>query len=272
MLSVFGYFFAKFYSEILFNGALQSNTNTLIENYINENLGIIVILSFAFLIVAIIAGSISYVFPAIYLKLYIEKGGSAFETRTIINTYKHNIGKLIIFIICSIIIAIPLVFVFVIAALALAITIVGILLLPLLLGGFLLFYYMALMEYLEGEKGIWESFGYSWTLLMSKFWAAVGSVGLLYLMSYIIQNVVSLIPYLFGMASLFTVDEGTPNTEEVSRVMMIVLLFVFFISFILGAILGTIVQLNQGIVFYSLKEQNENINTKSIIDQIGSGE
>ena len=33
-----------------------------------------------------------------------------------------------------------------------------------------------------------------------------------------------------------------------------------------------ILVINQGIVFYSLKEDNENINTKSVIDQIGSGE
>ena len=53
---------------------------------------------------------------------------------------------------------------------------------------------------------------------------------------------------------------------------MIVMLVVFFITFIVGTILNDITQLNQGIVFYSLKEDNENINTKSVIDQIGSGE
>jgi len=132
---------------------------------------------------------------------------------------------------------------------------------------------MTLMEYLENKKDIWECFGYSWTLLKSKFWAAVGSVGLFYLISYVIQNMVTIIPYLYGMASLFTtVDQGSTSPEDAGGTMMIVMLIIFFISFILGAILGSIVQLNQGIIFYSLKEQNENINTKSIIDQIGSGE
>tara|TARA_R110002049_G_scaffold71664_4_gene184477 strand:+ start:2075 stop:3016 length:942 start_codon:yes stop_codon:yes gene_type:complete len=273
ILSVLGYFFTKFYSDFLFSGILQNNSTTVVDNYINENLGLFIIMVFVFVVVGVTAGIVSYAFPAIYLKLYTEKGGTAFETIDIINTYKANIGKLLVFVICSIIIAIPLLFVFIISGFILMITIIGILMIPLLLAAFMLFYGMTLMEYLENKKGIWDSFGYSWTLLKSKFWAAVGSVGLFYLISYVIQNIVTIIPYLFGMASLFTtVEQGSPSPEDVGGTMMIVMLIVFFISFIMGAILGNIVQLNQGVVFYSLKEQNENINTKSIIDQIGSGE
>lgn len=272
LLAIVGYFFSKFYTEIIFGGILNGNNGgTVIDEYIDQNLGVFVIIVFIFIIIALIAGVVSYAFPAIYLKLYTEKGSNNFTTKDIINTYKTNIGKLLIFVICSIIIAIPLLFVFAICGFVLMITIVGILLIPLLLGAFMLFYSMTLMEYLENKKDIWSSFGYSWKLLTSKFWAAVGSVGLFYLMSYVIQNIITIIPYMFGMASIFTNIEN-PNQEDIGNTMMIVMLFVFFLSFLLGAILGNIVQLNQGIVFYSLKEKNENINTKSIIDQIGSGE
>ncbi len=272
LLAVIGYFFTKFYTEFLFSGLLQGNNGaTILDKYMNENLGLFLVMLFIFIIVALIAGVVSYAFPAIYLKLYNEKEGANFSTKDIINTYKTNTGKLLIFVICSILIAIPLLLVFVITGFVLMITIVGILALPLLLAAFMLFYSMTLMEYLENKKDIWSSFGYSWKLLTSKFWAAVGSVGLFYLMSYVIQNIITIIPYMFGMASIFTNIEN-PNQEEIENTMMIVMLLVFFLSFLFGAILGSIVQLNQGIVFYSLKEQNENINTKSIIDQIGSGE
>lgn len=272
LLAVIGYFFTKFYTEFLFSGLLQGNNSaTILDKYMNENLGLFLVMLFIFIIVALIAGVVSYAFPAIYLKLYNEKEGANFSTKDIINTYKTNIGKLLIFVICSILIAIPLLLVFVITGFVLMITIVGILALPLLLAAFMLFYSMTLMEYLENKKDIWSSFGYSWKLLTSKFWAAVGSVGLFYLMSYVIQNIITIIPYMFGMASIFTNIEN-PNQEDIGNTMMIVMLIVFFLSFLFGAILGSIVQLNQGIVFYSLKEQNENINTKSIIDQIGSGE
>jgi hypothetical protein len=47
---------------------------------------------------------------------------------------------------------------------------------------------------------------------------------------------------------------------------------IFLLTFLVSSILNVIVQINQGVVFYSLKEDNENINTKSDIDLIGSSE
>ena len=77
-----------------------------------------------------------------------------------------------------------------------------------------------------------------------------------------------------SVCSIFTTIEnnGKPDADEISSFMTIMMLLIFFLSFVLGTILNNIVQLNQGIVFYSLKEENENINTKSEIDLIGSGE
>ncbi|MEM9681433.1 MAG: hypothetical protein AAF901_14005, partial [Bacteroidota bacterium] len=154
------------------------------------------------------------------------------------------------------------------------ITIIGLLLFPLLLGGFSLYYQMALMEYLDNKKTIWGSFGYSWTLLGIKFWAAIASAGIFYLMAYVLQNVIALIPYVFGMLSLFTeVKEGSANDpQEVGASVMVLVLIVFFVTFFVSTILNVIVQLNQGIIFYGLKEDKENINTKTVIDQIGTGE
>lgn len=273
ILIIIGYFFTKFYTEVLFGGLINGQSTTTIDDYMNENLVLFVILIIVFIIVALISGIVSYAYTPIYLKLYTEKNGSTFETRDIIAVYKSNIGKLLTYVLCCILIAIPIFIIFIICAFILMITIIGILALPLLLGGFMLFFTMTLMEYLENKKGIWECFAYSWTLLTSKFWAAIGSVGLFYLMSYIAQNVIALIPYFFGMASLFTtIDQGGPSQEDLGSAMTIVMLLVFFLTFIVSAILGNIVQLNQGVVFYSLKEESENINTKSVIDEIGSGE
>jgi len=226
-----------------------------------------------FLIVAIIAGVVSYVFPFIYLKLYNHKGSKNFETRDIIKIYKVNLSKLVIYVLSCLLTSIPMMLLFSICAFLLAITIIGIMALPLLAGAFILFYGMVLMEYIEGEKGIWNCFSYSWDLLKLKFWPAVGSVGLFYLIIYIVQNIISIIPYFFGMASMFTtIDDGGSDVENLGATMTVVMLIVFFLTFFVSIILNNIVQLNQGIVFYSLKETKENINTKSVIDQIGSGE
>lgn len=274
ILMAIGYFISKFYTDIVFGGVLQGNSNTQIEEYMNENFGIFILLMIFFLVVALIAGLISYSYSAIYLKLYAENDGKNFETKEIIQMYKQNLGKLFIFLLCGILLGIPLIFVLGIGAFVLMITIIGILLLPFLAGAFSLFYNMTLMEYIRQERGIWDSFGYAWTLMTSKFWAAIGSVGLFYLMAYVVQNVITMIPYLFFLGDMFTsAQQGENlNPEEVGASLMVMMLVIFFITFIVGIILNNITQLNQGIVFYSLKEDNENINTKSVIDQIGSGE
>ena len=266
ILMAIGYFISKFYTDIVFGGVLQGNSNTQIEEYMNENFGIFILLMIFFLVVALIAGLISYSYSAIYLKLYAENDGKNFETKEIIQMYKQNLGKLFIFLLCGILLGIPLIFVLGIGAFVLMITIIGILLLPFLAGAFSLFYNMTLMEYIRQERGIWD--------MTSKFWAAIGSVGLFYLMAYVVQNVITMIPYLFFLGDMFTsAQQGENlNPEEVGASLMVMMLVIFFITFIVGIILNNITQLNQGIVFYSLKEDNENINTKSVIDQIGSGE
>lgn len=274
ILMVMGYFFSKFYTDFLFGGIIGSNGSNGIDEYINQNAGLFFIMLFLFLTVGLIAGIISYAYVPIYLKLYAKNGNTNFTATDIINTYKANIGKIFLFLLCGIIVAIPTVIFVGLLMFILTITIIGILLLPLVIGGVSLFYQGTLMEYLNNKNGIWESFGYTWTLMSSKFWAAIGSVGIFYLMSYVAQQVISLIPYIFGMVNLFTeIESGVnPNPEEIGKMITIIMLVMFLLTFLVSTFLNLIVQLNQGIVFYSLKEENENINTKSDIDLIGSGE
>ncbi|AOW19436.1 hypothetical protein [Urechidicola croceus] len=272
VLLVLGYFFTQFYTDVLFGGLINGDANAL-DNYMNDNALMVGIIGLLFLIIAIFAGLVSYAYVPIYLKLYSEKDGKNFEVEDIISVYKQNIGKLLVFVLVSLLVFIPLAILVGITMFVLIITMIGILLVPFVIAALMIFYFMALSTYLDGGKGIWESFGNSWVLLKSKFWAVVGTVGLFYIMVYVVQNVVVLIPYMFGMASIFTnIDTINNNPGETANTMKIIMLVIFFLSFIMGAILNNILQLNQGIIFYSLKEENENINTKSIIDQIGSSE
>ncbi|GAA4281009.1 hypothetical protein [Gaetbulibacter aestuarii] len=274
ILSVMGYFFSQFYTEFFKSSiGINGSGSSSFENYINDNLGSFFIFLFLFIILALISGIVAYAFPPIYFQNYLEKGSGNFDTKDLINSYKKNFGKLLIFIITGILVAILLALPVMALVFVLFITIIGIILSPLVLGGIMLFYTMALMEYLQGKRGVWDSFGYSWTLLKSNFFAAVACVGLFYLISYTIQQVLTLIPYFLGLFSIFTsTEQGQLDPGETASTMMFMIMAVFFVSFIVGSILGTVVQVNQGIIFYSLKEKNENIQTKSVIDQIGVSE
>ncbi|WP_204346528.1 hypothetical protein [Psychroserpens algicola] len=273
ILMVMTYFISKFYTDIVFGGFVNGNVNAL-EKYINENSGLFALLFIVFLIIGVVAAIISYAFVPIYLKLYVKHDGKHFSASDIIKSYKHNIGKILVFLICGLLILIPIAIFAGIVSFILSITIIGMLLLPLVVGGVSLFYQGGLMEYLEQKKGIWESFGYFWSLMSRKFWAAIGSVGIFFVMAYLAQMVVTFVPYIFGIVNLFIdVEPGyNPDPTEIQKTMTIILLVIFLLSFIVGSLLNVIVQLNQGVIFYSLKEDNENINTKSDIDLIGEGE
>ena len=271
LLLVIGYFFMKLYTEFLFGSFGNSSVNVM-DEFMNENGLLFAFLAILFVVVALISGVISYAYTPIYLQLYEKNGTNDFSSRNIIAAYKEHLGRLIVFLGSIVLLFIPVVIVVVIFMFVLIITIVGIMFTPLLIGGLMLIFTMALMEYLEAKKGIWECYGYSWTLLSSKFWAAIGSVGIFYFMAYLVQNIPSILIYFIGIINMLTdFNNGAMDTIEVKDSMTVLLLAMFVISFLLGVVLNVIVQLNQAVIFYSLKEGKENIKTKSIIDEIGSG-
>ncbi|NRA92593.1 MAG: hypothetical protein HRU26_07895 [Psychroserpens sp.] len=272
ILMVMAYFFSKFYTEILFGGIIDNNPNAF-EEYMNENAGLFFLLASVFVVVGLISSIISYAYIPIYFKLYAKNDDNNFTAVDIINEYKVHIGAILIFLLSGIVMAFLIVPIAGIISFILVITLIGFLLLPLVIGAVSLLYQGTLMEYLERDKGIWQSFGYSWTLMSSKFWPTVFCVGLFFLMSYIAQNVVAMIPYFAFIIDLVTgVDAETVSPDEINKSASVMMVAIFMLTFIVSTLLNIIVQVNQGIVFYSLKEDQENINTKNDIDLIGSGE
>jgi len=277
ILLVLAYFASKFYREFfnsMLGGGFATSNQLAFEDYMNENAFLIGIFVFAFITIGLVAAIISYAYPPIYLKLYNEHSGSHFNTQDIVSVYKKKVGTLIVFLLASIFTGFLLMIPIAIVGGILILTFIGVLLVPILIGIVMLLYSGTLIEYLEGKKGFFECFGYSWKLITTKFWASVGCVGLFYLMGSIVQQIVTIIPYIFGVASMF-VDIDTAESVDKANIVnsvMILMLVIFILSFIVGIFINNIIQLNQGIVFYSLKEENENINTKSDIDLIGSSE
>ena len=115
-------------------------------------------------------------------------------------------------------------------------------------------------------------FGYAWQLISSKFWHAVGCIGIFYLMAYVIQMGIGFIQGVVQGVQSITVIQEPVGMEDMSIGSLILAIVISVISFIISTTLQTIIQVNQSIVYYGLKETSENVNTKSVIDQIGSGE
>ena len=179
------------------------------------------------------------------------------------------------FVILGFLLAIPLGIAFGIAGMILMVTIIGILLIPLLIGLFSGLYNATLLEYLDNKRGFLDSFGYAWTIITSKFWHSVGCMGIFYFMAYVIQGSLSVLQSIFNLGATLTVptinnlDEG--DTESSITILIVTIVF-FIVYFIISFIINAILQINQSIVYYGVKEDNDNVNLKNDIDLIGSSE
>jgi len=273
ILMTFMYFFLKFYMSIVTSslyGGGTSEFETFIDNY--GPIAIVVLIFFFFF--AIFAGLISYSFTPIYFKLYEENGGANFGSKELIASYKAKFGKLVIYLLVSVfLLSIPTLIATTIAVFIVSITIVGILLIPAVLAIPMLFFHSTLMEYIRGEKGIFDSIGYSFNVLGSKFVHAVGCLGILFLMYYIIQIGINLVQSIVTGAGMYTLSpQAQMDVADSSIIMITLTVIAYLFSYAVQTLCGLVLQINQGLVFYTYKEETEHINTNSVIDQIGSGE
>ncbi|ETN96522.1 hypothetical protein SAMN04487906_2908 [Zhouia amylolytica] len=254
-----------FFGDFLGLSGVQASSVDF-ENFANENAGVFILLISLLIIIVTIISVVNYTFTPFYLKLY-EANGKNFSTKDIIATYKENIGKVILFFLVCILLMIPTAIVAAIPYIILMFTFVGV---YWMVGIIMFIYNGAFLEYIHSKKGVFESFGYSMSLIFGKkFWHASGAIWLFYLMIGIVMLIPFLFLYFFVIVSVLT-EQNLDQNPGSNITFLVILLIVYALILILAIIANNFIQLNQGIVFYSLKEEKENINTKSVIDQIGT--
>ena len=275
VLAALTYVFSVYFLQDVFNSAYGFESNNQFEAIIKSNPILFVLLILVFVFVCFVFGAISYAYVPVYFKLYEKTNSSNFVTSEIVNFYKANMSKILVFIILGFILAIPLAIGFSIVGVILAITIIGILLLPLLIGLFSGLYNATLLEYFDNKRGFFDSFGYAWTIITSKFWHAVGCMGIFYFMAYIIQGSLSVLQSILNLGSALTIPsvDNLDVGDTGSSIGVIIITIVFFILyFVVSFVINAVLQINQSIVYYGVKEDNDNVNLKSDIDLIGSSD
>ncbi len=225
-------------------------------------------LYFVNLLVSLIMWFVSVSFAVIYMTLYNQKDGTNFNYRDIINYFGQNIGKILLFFLISLVMAIPLFIAFYIVMILFAITIVGILAIPLVYAAFYLWFAMTFYEYMNTNKGYFDAMGYGFSLFMKKFWATTGSSALVFLIIFVI---VGLIVGAFGLFGSF----AGINFQDPESVMEMVAIFRSpgaVLVILVYTILFQFAQVNPGIIYFSQKEAFEGIKAKTNIDDIGKTE
>lgn len=269
LLLALSYLLFKVYFEVIFS-SINSAAPNFLEDYFNNNIGLIIGIFLFFILILLFVSLISYAFPIVYLQLFAKYKGATFQTREIIQILKAKVGKMTIFFLVLIGLSLTVGFVFLALIFALMFIIIGIPLAIILVPALIALIQLSFFDYLNEDIGVFESFGRSFTKIKQQFWPITGSTIIMYLIIQTVSTIFIAIPYLLGMVQLFTTieSEGNPSAESFS-VFGIIMVITMCISILASFILNNLLVVNSGIIYYSLKDQNEDISILSDIDLIG---
>lgn len=264
-----------FLGKIFYEGALSNIGSTdqpEFANFITSNIPLLLGLGVLAVIAAIFLSILSYAYPVAYLKLVEKK--TDFTTEEIITVIKSKVGKIVIFFLASIFVLIPIMILVMGLSFALVFIIIGIPLLFIVIPALMCWFSLAFYDYISTEKGYFDALGGGFSLLKQKFWPCVGSTAVMYMIMQIVVGFVSMIPYIIGIFSMFTTLESqdpgqTPQPENISF-FMIMMGVTMVLSLLLNFIFQNFILVNQGIMYYSIREENENNTPKSEIELIGT--
>jgi hypothetical protein len=265
------YFIFKVYFELLFSGIGASGQNfTAIEQYFDDHTGIVVVSAVAFILLAIAISLLHYAFPVVYLQLYEKNEGTGFSTKDLLQQLKSKTGKILIFFIASFFILIPIAVLTMGIGVLLVFILIGIPLLLILLPAFISWVSLIFYDYLNNEIGYFAALKRAFVLLRKKFWVIVGITVLIYLIIQIVLTITSIIPYMIGLLNMFTTMNDTPGSQKEHFLFFSVMMVIAIeISFALNYILGNLMMVSQGLIYYSGREEDENKSSQSEIDSIG---
>lgn len=274
ILATVSYYFYKVYEDIVINRMILNRETDALSSFIDQNFGSILLFGTIGFFLILIISVLNYAFVPIYFKLYERHRGQNFTYNEIVQELKANIEKLIIFIFASIPIGLLSIVAVGIVGFVLAITIIGIPLLLFLGAIFSMFFHATLMEYLNTDKGVFECFSYGLNMCFQKFWPAMGSIAVFFIIVYVFQISIGIIQLIVtSILGLTTLTD--PNSfqviDETWSIQFIIMVVFQIFSYLLSLTTSAIVQMNQAIIYYSLKEEKENIHTQSTIDEIGKG-
>lgn len=266
------YFIFKIYFEILFSNIGSTNLdNIFMENYFNNNLFLFIGTFIFFLILTILLTLVNFSYPIVYLQLLEENKGKTFQAKEIFKGVITKQRKIITFSIGFVFIIFPLMIVLFMLILFLVFLIIGIPLLIIFIPAFMSWISLSFYEHINNNNGFFSSLKKGYNMIRQQFWSITGSTFIMYLVIQTILIIITMIPYFIGIFSMFVTPEATKtNYYENITFMSIIMVITMIVSILLNYILNNLILVNQGIIYYSIRENNENNTPQNEIDLIGT--
>ncbi|WP_333693740.1 hypothetical protein [Flavobacterium sp.] len=264
------YFVFKVYFEIMFSNIGGNSTNYM-EHYFENNLPLVIGVVLFFIILTLFVSLLSYCYPILYFKLYIEKKGINFTTKDILIALKGNFAKISRFFVALIVFGLTIGLLFLGLCILLMISIIGIPILVIVLPAFMAWIQLSFYIYLNTSTSTVEAFRLGFEYTKNKFWPIVGSTIVMYLIVQAVTTLFSLIPYIIGVFNLFTsIENGDAPNGDTFSLFTIIMVIVMCISILISYIMNNLLVVNSGIVYYTIQEEIEGNSTLNDIDLIGS--
>lgn len=264
------YLLMSFFFEGTF-AAAQNGNSTFLEDSLYSNMGIFLTVGALLSLLVIIVSIVNYTFPVSYLSLLANN--KEINTSTLFENLKQKIGRSLLFFLFSLFILIPIMLILMGITFLLIMIIIGIPLLIIIIPAVSSWIALSYYHYISNNAGYTESLGKGYEMLRSNFWTIIGSTFVMYLIVQVIVSIVTFIPYFFGMASFFVNPDGMQEEPE-NMVSFVTILasVVMIISLVFNYMMQNLILVNQGLIYYSATEVEENISINKEIDSIGQNE
>ncbi len=264
------YFLIRFFFEGTFSAA-QVGDNQFLAESLYANLGIFITIGLLLTVLIIAVSLINYTYPVSYLSLLAEQ--REINTTSIIQKLKSKISRSLLFFLFSIFILFPIMLIIMGIMFVLMMIIIGIPLLLIVIPAVSSWISLSYYHYISTESGYTEALGKGYDMLRNNFWPIIGSTFVMYMIVQVVVSIVTFIPYIFVMGSFFVNPEGVQNDpEEAISLVTLMLSIVMIVSILFNYTLQNIILINQGIIYYSAAEKEENISINREIDTIGQNE
>ena len=250
--------------------AYGASPERIVSSIFEDHLGVGLLSISGIFIVALIMGVICYAYPVIYMQNIAKSPTGEGDQSAIGKQIVNKLGKIIIFLLATTFIMTPLALILVYISMLLVLLVIGIPLLLLLIPTLYSIFTLALYEYLTREVGVFTAYGNAMRYVRYNYWSIIGNAFIFYIITTLITFIPSFVIQIFILGGSMLFDPT--NLEDPTMVAAVTwgVVLLYFVYILLATLAQNIMFINQGIIFYSEREKEENFFNKRKIDSIGS--
>ncbi|MGG5507734.1 MULTISPECIES: hypothetical protein [unclassified Myroides] len=249
--------------------AYGGSPDRVIEQLFTEHWGTALLMLLGLMIIGLVMGIICYSYPIFYMQ-NLASANQEVDQSKIGKQIMGKLGQIIVFFLGTTFIFFPLIMIMAYVSMLLAFLLIGIPILILMIPTVYSVLTLAFFEYLTRNVGFFTAYGNAIRYVRYNYWSIIGNTFIFYLITTMITFIPSFIIQMLVLGGGMLFDPQ--NIDDPATIALVTwgIVLLYFVYILLGTLSQNIMFINQGIIFYSEREKEENFFTKRKIDSIGS--